>query len=210
MKCDVRKFFENIDHDILLKILGEYISDKRVLSLLGEVIDSFSSLSGRGLPLGNLTSQLLVNIYMTPFDQFVKHRLKAHHYICYADDFVIFSKNKSRLEAGLSNIRQFLRERLKLELHPQKVFTKTLASGVDFLGWVHFPDHRVLRTTTKRRMFKKLALSQDQQTFQSYPGLLSHGNTFKLQEKLLENQKTAFLRFPGSSNLEQNSPHQLR
>lgn len=110
---------------------------------------------GVGLPLGNLTSQLLINIYMNEFDQFVKRELKAKHYIRYADDFVIFHESKEHLQNLIPQISEFLAWKLKLSLHPHKVSIKTLASGVDFLGWVHFPHHQVLRTTTKKRVFKK-------------------------------------------------------
>lgn len=136
----------------------------------------------KGLPLGNLTSQLLVNIYMNEFDQCVKHKLKAKYYIRYADDFVVLSRDRQWLVHTERYIALFLKERLNLELHPDKVFIKTFASGVDFLGWVHFPDHRVLRTATKRRMLHRIAgLEQESPTVQSYLGLLSHGNAEKLE-----------------------------
>ena len=156
LKCDIKKFFENIDHEILLTILKRYIFDEDILRLLEKIIYSFSSAPGRGLPLGNLTSQLFVNIYMNVFDQWMKHHMKAKYYIRYADDFVILSNDKSWLEELLPKISDFLSENLRLEIHPNKVFIKTLASGVDFLGWVHFPDHRGLRTSTERRMFKNI------------------------------------------------------
>lgn len=187
LKCDIRKFFASIDHKILLDILDSYIPDKNILLLLQEIVGSFFTKPGTGLPLGNLTSQLLVNIYMNKFDQFVKHKLKAKYYVRYADDFVILSDNQKELENLIPSIRYFLSDKLKLELHPQKVSIKTLASGVDFLGWVNFPDHRVLRTTTKRRMIKKLLSPQSNETLQSYLGLLTHGNTHKLREKILRN-----------------------
>ena len=138
----------------------------------------------KGLPLGNLTSQLLVNIYMNEFDQFVKHKLKARYYIRYADDFVVLSESKTYLESLLANMGQFLSTWLHLELHPDKVFIKTLASGVDFLGWVHFFGHRVLRTSTKRRMFRSLEQTQNEQSAASYLGLLKHGNAFTLQKRM--------------------------
>lgn len=81
----------------------------------------------------------------------------------------------------LPDIRRFLGEKLRLELHPHKVSLRTLASGVDFLGWVHFPDHRVLRTSTKRRMFRSLQGGAKPETIASYRGLLGHGNTYKLK-----------------------------
>ena len=178
LKCDVKKFFANIDQDILLQILTKHLTDPDTLNLLKTVIKSFPN----GLPIGNLTSQLLVNIYMNEFDQFMKHTLKVKYYIRYADDFVIMSQDKLYLEKLLLEIQSFLYTKLKLTLHPDKIFLKTLASGVDFLGWVHFPDHRVLRTTTKRRMFSKLRDNPKDETIKSYLGLLQHGNTWKLQQ----------------------------
>ena len=99
LKCDIRKFFASIDQEILLKILNEYIPDIDIINLLSEIIYSFYSTGkGKGLPLGNLTSQLLVNIYMNKFDQFVKHKFKAKYYIRYADDFVFLSEDKDSLK----------------------------------------------------------------------------------------------------------------
>ena len=188
LKCDIRKFFANIDHEILLKIVQEYISDENIIELLENVIQSFSSVKGRnvGLPLGNLTSQLFVNIYMNKFDQFVKHKLKTKYYIRYADDFVIFSENKKCLENQILEINEFLQKELKLKLHPDKVFIKTISSGVDFLGWVNFTDHQVLRTTTKKRMMRKIQKSSKLETLNSYLGLLKHGNTRKIQGEILK------------------------
>lgn len=187
LKCDIRKFFANIDHTILLNILKEYIPDKNIMWLLEEVIESFNTKGkiGVGLPLGNLTSQLFVNIYMNKFDQFVKHKLKEKYYIRYADDFVIFSENKKWLESIVIYFGKFLHGELKLELHPDKVFIKTLASGVDFLGWVNFSDHRVLRTASKRRMLKRLKDNPTPETLNSYLGILSYGNAQKLEMEIL-------------------------
>jgi len=187
LKCDIRKFFANINHTFLKEILALYIPNRDILWLLGRIIDSFSSTKlGIGLPLGNLTSQLLVNIYMNEFDRFMKHRMKAKYYIRYADDFVILSHDKLWLEALLPNIQQFLSERLKLQLHPDKLFIKTIASGIDFLGWVHFPDHRVLRTATKRKLLRRMREHSTPESSASYLGLLKHGNTSKI-EKVLSN-----------------------
>jgi len=188
LKCDIRKFFASIDQQILIAILRRHLSDERTLVLLQNVIESFCSTPGvaqKGLPLGNLTSQLLVNIYMNEFDQFVKHKLKAKYYIRYADDFVLLSSDREYLTKLLPYIVVFLREKLKLELHPSKVSVTTLASGVDFLGWVHFPDHRVLRTATRKRMLRRIReMNGKPETVLSYLGLLSHGNTKKLQKEV--------------------------
>lgn len=186
LKCDIRKFFASIDHEILSKILSSHIREPRTTELLRNIISSFTSTGpGKGLPLGNLTSQMLVNVYMNVFDQFVKHKLKAKHYIRYADDFVILSKNKTDLEKLLPLIKKFLNEKLKLDLHPDKVYIKTFASGVDFLGWVHFPNHRVLRSASKHRMIRNLSVNRSEPTLQSYRGLLSHGNARKLSTRYL-------------------------
>ena len=172
LKCDIRKFFASVDHDVLMEILKQYIPDKDSICLLDGIIKSFHSIQdGVGLPLGNLTSQLLVNIYMNEFDQFVKHRIKAKYYVRYADDFVFLSQDKALLENILVEIGLFLNNHLNLTLHPDKVFIKTLDSGVDFLGWVHFSNYRVLRTATKKRMIRTIIQkSGKKETIISYLG----------------------------------------
>jgi retron-type reverse transcriptase len=191
LKCDMKKFFANIDHVILIRILEKHIHDRDIQYLLNNIISSFHSTRDCvGLPLGNLTSQLLVNIYMNEFDKYIKHVLKIKYYIRYADDFVFISNQKMDLEELILQVTVFLKGHLKLEMHPHKVFIKTIYSGVDFLGWVHFPRHRVVRTTTKRRMFKKLTLNEfKDESVNSYLGLLKHGNTHKLSKKVLENKE---------------------
>lgn len=186
LKCDIRKFFHSIDQEILIQILDSRINGKQIVSLLAKIIGSFNSGKlGIGLPLGNLTSQLFCNIYLNEFDQFVKHGLRVKYYIRYADDFVIFSDNKAYLESLIYAISEFLQLNLKLSLHPDKVFIKTLSSGVDFLGWTHFFDHRVLRTTTKKKMFRRLKESNKSETLNSYFGLLKYGDTGKIREEII-------------------------
>ncbi len=186
LKCDIRKFFASVDQHVLRTILERYITDSDILLLLDRVIGSFYSTEiGKGLPLGNLTSQLLVNIYMNEFDQFMKHTIKARYYTRYADDFVIVSRDRRELEAMLPKIDAFLHESLKLTLHPQKVSIATLVSGVDFLGWVHFPGHRALQTATKRRALRRTqGLEVDSPTVRSYLGMMSHGNTRKARSAI--------------------------
>ena len=184
LKCDIRKFFASIDHQVLFSVLERHIEDIQLIGLLRNIIHSFNGQSGKGLPLGNLTSQLLVNVYMNEFDQYVKHTLKQKYYIRYADDFVFLSDNKQELEQLISVVQMFLEQKLKLTLHPDKVFIKTIASGVDFLGWVNFPTHKVLRTSTKNRMMKRLSKTNKLETMASYRGMLSHGNTWKLTQKI--------------------------
>lgn len=210
LKCDIRKFFASIDHKILLSTLQEYIPDKNILWLLQNIIESFCtidtnchshkngnpdncSLDSRcgendkvGLPLGNLTSQLFANVYMNRFDQWVKHKLKAKYYARYADDFVFLSHDKIWLESITPQIQEFLQTSLKVSLHSDKLFLNTLASGIDFLGWVHFTDHRVLRNKTKQRMLKNIRNSTGEAGLQSYLGLINYGNTVKLHKQVIE------------------------
>ncbi|OGH92622.1 MAG: hypothetical protein A2534_00085 [Candidatus Magasanikbacteria bacterium RIFOXYD2_FULL_39_9] len=210
LKCDIRKFFASIDHEILLNILNEYIPDKDIILLLQNIIESFHTvdinchshrngnpdncrLDSRcdgndkrvGLPLGNLTSQLFANVYMNKFDQWVKHKLKSHYYVRYADDFVFLSRDKFRLEEAIPKIQEFLQTNLKLSLHPNKLFLKTIASGMDFLGWVHFSNHNILRHVTKNRMMRRIKEHTTPETLHSYLGLLSHGNTEKIIDDVI-------------------------
>lgn len=199
MKCDIRKFFANIDHQILLNILAEYVPDKNIFHLLKNIIASFATENKNnvGLPLGNLTSQLFVNVYMNKFDQFAKHEMKAQYYIRYADDFVFLSENREQLENQIPVIEKFLWEELKLEMHPDKVYIKTLSSGLDFLGMVNFFNHRILRTKTKKRMMrgikdkkrdwenKVISEKSFERSLQSYLGILKHCEGHKIEEGLL-------------------------
>ena len=212
LKCDIKKFFANIDHEILIKILKEYISDKNITWLLKTVIDSFStssfshplpaSPSGResgisvGLPLGNVTSQLFANIYLNELDQFIKHKLKIRYYLRYCDDFIILSEDKIYLTNLINPINQFLNRALKLNLHPDKIEIRKYHQGFDFLGYVDLPHYRVLRTKTKKRIFRKIGqkcqdlknnlISKESfnQGLQSYFGVLKHCNGRKIRKKI--------------------------
>lgn len=199
LKCDIKKFFHSINQKVLLEITQKYIQDRAIVWLVSQIVSSFYlTKEGIGLPLGNLTSQLLVNVYMNEFDQFVKHNLKVKYYIRFADDFVILSQGKVWLKYVRLEIEDFLWNKLRLQLHPDKTFIQTIGSGVDFLGWVHFPDHRVLRTKTKRRMLKgSLTRKQElkkgvitretcNQSLQSYLGILGHGRGHKISQNILE------------------------
>ena len=184
LKGDIRKFFASIDHEILRAILKRHIADSELLAFIDRVIESFYAVRpGVGLPLGNLTSQLLVNVYMHEFDHYVKQELGVKYYIRYADDFVVLSTDKTYLLKILPYMEVFLHERLRLTMHPDKVYIKTYSSGVDFLGWVHFPYHRQLRTATARKIMKRVRWYTKKETIASYRGLLRHGNTYFFQRR---------------------------
>ncbi|TSC87533.1 MAG: RNA-directed DNA polymerase (Reverse transcriptase) [Microgenomates group bacterium Gr01-1014_7] len=184
LKLDIRKFFANVDHDILMELLKRKINDKDLLRLLKEVIDSFP----QGIPLGNLTSQIFANIYMNELDRFIKHKLKIKYYIRYADDFLILSINKNNLQSLIKPVDKFLQEKLKLELHPKKIILKRFDWGIDFLGYIVLPQYILPRTKTKKRMFRKLKEKLESENFnqslQSYIGYLSHANAYNLSNKI--------------------------
>jgi RNA-directed DNA polymerase len=184
LKCDIKRFFASVDQCILVNILKQYIKDENTVGLLKKIIFSFES---NGLPLGNLTSQLFANVYLNELDRFIKHKLKARHYIRYADDFVIMSDSRDYLKNIILIIKDFLQNKLKLTLHPDKIFIKTLCSGVDFLGWVNFSDYRILRTKTKNRMLIRIKENLKLEMLSSYLGLLKHGNCCKIKESILNN-----------------------
>ncbi len=134
---------------------------------------------------------------MNEFDQFVKHNLKIKHYCRYTDDFVVVSSDRQYLENLLPDIRLFLQNELKLELHPSKISIRKIRQGIDFLGYVVLSHHQLVRTNTRKRMFKKLKRRIDlfksgqiseetlTQSLNSYLGVLSHANAYDLKQELL-------------------------
>jgi len=202
LKCDVRRFFDSIDHNVLLEILKRRVKDTDVMWLLERIVRSYISeyanlFDRKGVPIGNLTSQLFANVYMNEFDQFMKQELKVKYYARYTDDFVILHHDRAELERLLPLIARFLTERLHLSLHPRKVGITSLHQGIDFLGYVVRPHCITLRTKTKHRMFRnldrkmllfnkeKLNSNSLSQSVSSYLGVLSHANSQKITNDLL-------------------------
>ena len=148
--------------------------------LIREVVGSFPN----GVPIGNLTSQLFANVYLNELDRFVKHKLKVPFYVRYTDDFVLVSDSPEKLLALLEWVKLFLRERLKLEIHPHKLTLRKYHQGIDFLGYIQFPKFRILRNKTKQRILKKSVKGINEQSLQSYLGVLSHCNAYEFGESL--------------------------
>lgn len=190
LKCDIKRFFDSVDHDILIGLLRERIADEKLLNLLENIIHSFEHSSGKGMPLGNLTSQLFANVYMDPLDKFVKHKLKVRHYLRYADDFIFLSDNSSELLGYLVEVNRFLKTRLKLTLHPDKISLQKLNWGIDFVGYITLPHYNLPRKKTVKRIFKHLEKaiilqeSNLESKYQSYFGYLSHVDSFELRTRL--------------------------
>jgi RNA-directed DNA polymerase len=121
LKADIKHYFQEVNHDVLLKLLKRKIKDENFLKLVEKILNNFDSeIRGKGMPLGNLTSQFFANVYLNELDYFVKHKLKIKYYLRYVDDFVILHENEEQLKEWKTQIDEFLRQELKIELHPDK------------------------------------------------------------------------------------------
>lgn len=152
LKCDIRKFFYNIDKNILFEILSRYIADKKLLNFTHLLIfDSTDNLNKKGIPIGNYTSQFFANIYLNELDQYVKHILKCKYYVRYMDDFIILLKTKQECIEFKKLIEQFLDPNLKLKLNDKSRYYP-YSMGVNFCGYRIFTTHRLLRISSKTKI----------------------------------------------------------
>lgn len=153
LKIDVRKFYPSIDHEILKNVVRRRIKDKRLLWLLDEIIDSVPS----GVPIGNYLSQYFANVYLAYFDHWLKEEKHVKYYWRYADDIVVLAPNKEVLHTLLHDIRAYLRDNLKLKVKRTYQVFPVDSRGIDFLGYVFFHSHTILRKTIKKRLFRRVA-----------------------------------------------------
>lgn len=158
LKLDIRKYFDSIDHAILKAQLRRLLKDASLLRLLDAIIDSFCVQPGKGLPIGNLTSQHFANVYLSPLDRFICAGSKAAglQYIRYMDDMVVWGRERQTLLALRERVGTFLREHLALELKQDRI--GTVAHGVPFLGCKVFAGYRTLNARSKRRFRHKINL----------------------------------------------------
>lgn len=173
----------------LKREISRTIKDKRLLEAWGLVIDRFNEDTGKGIPIGALTSQLAANIYLNPFDHFVKECMRAHFYVRYMDDFVIISNDKKELRKNLDDIRWFLETQLKLELNP-KTRIYQASQGVDFCGYRTWSTHilprkRNIKAAKKRfqrlsRKFRRgeIRVEDARQSVASFLGYCKHCNAY--------------------------------
>lgn len=175
-----------------------------MMVLIDLALESFEKSKDRGLPLGNVTSQLFSNVYLNELDQFAKHVLKTKNYFRYCDDFVIIHQDRKFLENLIPKIKNFLVENLSVELHPNKIEIRKIRQGVDFLGYIQFPHATILRTSTKCRIVKKVLKAKrevgkgrkTEESFQSiitsYLGVVSHACEGKMNAWLVNKEKINF------------------
>jgi len=157
LKADIKHYFDTVDHDILLNIIKRKITDKSIICLIELILNNFNSkINGKGMPLGNLTSQFFANVYLNELDYFIKHKLKSKYYIRYVDDFIILHNSKEQLETWKYEINKFLRVNLDLELHSEKSKIIPILRGIDFVGFRNFYRYRLLRKRNIRKFHIKL------------------------------------------------------
>lgn len=153
LKLDIRKYFDSIDHTIMIRLLFRRIKDDDVLRLFWDIFQTYETLPGKGMPIGNLISQHLANFYLGRFDHRIKEERKVRGYLRYMDDFILFGKNKSDLKTEIPLIRDFLTKELELELKPIQL--NRSVRGIPFLGYRVFPNRILLSPAGKRRFVRK-------------------------------------------------------
>lgn len=212
LKCDIRKYFPSIDHDILYAAVARRIADPDVLWLVRTIIghsnqqepvrdhyegdDLFAPLERRkGLPIGNLTSQFFANIHLNGFDHFIKEELGCRAYLRYVDDFAVFDDSKDRLWEIKELMDRYLAG-LRLRLHPVKTRVFTAKNGCEFLGFHVYPELRRVKRenvdlfkSRMKRLQRRYAsgavmLDDISRSMHGWIGHVRHANSFKLRERL--------------------------
>ena len=175
-RADITKLFDSVDKNKLKLLLRKRINDPTALRILDKTIDSYSSFEdSRGIPIGNLTSQILANIYLNEFDRFIKHRIKPFAYLRYGDDWLCFAGNQDELEAMRKEAKDFLYTELGLSLHPNMNLIKPVRHGVAYLGVNLWPSGRRLDHAAKTKLKANLNLSN----IPSYKSLIAHHHSKK-------------------------------
>jgi RNA-directed DNA polymerase len=180
LKLDIKKFYPNIDHEILKTLLRKKIKDVDLLWLLDEIIDSAA-----GVPIGNYLSQYFANFYLTYFDHWLKETKQVKYYYRYADDIVILSSNKKYLHELLAEIKIYLNDNLKLTVKENYQIFPVAARGIDFIGYVFYQTHTLLRKTIKKNFARMLKRNHNKASIASYYGWAKHCNSKNLLNKLL-------------------------
>src|SRR5262249_18192200 len=150
LKLDIRKYFDSIDHATLKELLARRFKDRRLLALLGRIIDSYQVAPGKGVPIGSLTSQHFANFYLGWCDRFLNERPAVPGYVRYMDDMALWADSPAQLTAVLQAVQPFLAGRLQLTVKPDPYINRT-GGGMDFLGCRLFPTHQRLNPLSRRR-----------------------------------------------------------
>jgi RNA-directed DNA polymerase len=178
LKLDIKKFYPSVDHDVLKSLLHGKFKDADLLWLLGEIIDS-----APGIPIGNYLSQYFANFYLTYFDHWIKEVKGVRCYFRYADDMVILSGDKESLHQLLLEISEYLQNNLRLQVKSNYQVFPTASRGLDFVGYVFFHTHILLRKSIKKNFARAIAAGRTE-CIPSYWGWAKHCNSSNLLKKL--------------------------
>jgi len=200
-KADIKHYFNEVNHEILIRIIKKKIRDRKVIWLIEQILSNTPrgggegcEIGNKGMPLGNLTSQFFANVYLNELDYFVKHALKAKYYIRYVDDFVILYSGKEQLEKWKMEINDFLNTNLKLELHPDKSRIIPISKGIDFVGFRNFYYFKLLRKRNIQNMFcrigkyKKGRVSKEKllDSFQGWQAYAIWANSYRIRKEIVK------------------------
>ena len=202
LKLDVEQFFLSIDHAVLLEGLARVIKDKAFLGCLGRIIHHSlpGSAAGKGVPIGNLTSQHFANFYLSGLDHYVKEHLCVKKYIRYMDDLLIFYDDTSTLKDWQAACAVFLEEKLQLRLHESVTRLGAVKGGVPFLGMRVFPDNirlsracavrfcKRVRTAERRFAMGEISQSSLVDSMNSLMSWAAHANTLAFRRGLLQEE----------------------
>lgn len=183
LKLDIKKFYPNVDHDILKQLLRRKIKDNDLLWLLDEIIDS-----AEGLPIGNYLSQYFANFYLTYFDHWIKEEKAVKYYFRYADDIVVLHGDKAYLHQLLAEITNYLKSNLKLTVKGNYQVFPVEARSIDFVGYRFYHTHILLRKTIKQRFARAVKKRKKHASIAAYFGWAKHCNSINLLNKLLHNE----------------------
>ncbi|MFK2341669.1 reverse transcriptase domain-containing protein [Bacteroides fragilis] len=192
LKMDIRKYYPSIDHLILKNIVRKKVKDKRLLELLYGIIDS-----APGIPIGNYLSQFFANLYLSYFDHWLKEERRIKYYYRYADDMVILSSNKEELHSLLGDIKSYLHNKLHLNLKDNYQIFPVDNRGIDFVGYVFFHTHILMRKSIKKNFCRKVAVLNKKKTTScnckialcSWMGWAKHCNSKHLIKTVIKNEK---------------------
>jgi hypothetical protein len=154
LKMDIRRYFDSIDHEILLKLLSRKFKDKELNNLFRTLLGTYHTKNGKGLPIGNLISQHFANFYLATFDHWIKEERKIKGYLRYMDDFIVFGDKKETLKKELRLIESYLSEFLELKLKDATQLNRC-QRGMPFLGYRIFPNDIRLAPASKKRFIRK-------------------------------------------------------
>jgi len=154
LKIDIEKYFDSVDHQVMMTMLGRYFKDRQLLGLFRKILDTYETQPGKGMPIGNLISQHFANVYLTAFDRFMKENRRIRGYVRYMDDTLIFGRSKAGLKTELKEMTDWLDTELKLKIKGSIQLNRT-TKGIPFLGYRVFSSHLMLTAGSRNRMFKK-------------------------------------------------------